>query len=164
MFDTLGETKERRQRRRLQLEVFLLCCVIVSSCAGYLFSLDPEDSTDPMDIVQGTGSDMGEFEVVYFGPSELKVKWDEMIGQAWSIAYVTGWAQNASTSIISFESINYQVKDTEGNIIWEEKDSRFLRGFTLEPMEYFDFNVMPICKRPAQTFELVVEGADVHGK
>jgi len=114
-----------------------------------------------MDIVQGTGSDMEGFEVVYYGPSELKVKWDELFGQAWSIAYVTGWVQNASTSIISFESILYRVKDKEGNIIWELKDDRFLSGFTMEPIEYFDFNVMPICKRPAQTFELVVEGAEV---
>ena len=161
MFDTLGERKTRRRRRRLQLEVFLLCCVICCSCVGYLFSLDPEDSTDPMDIVQGTGSDMEGFEVVYYGPSELKVKWDELFGQAWSIAYITGWIQNASTSIISFESILYRVKDKEGNIIWESKDDRFLSGFTMEPIEYFDFNVMPICKRPAQTFELVVEGAEV---
>jgi len=81
-----------------------------------------------------------------------------MIGQAWSIAYVTGWAQNASTSVVSFESILYRVKDEEGNIIWVEEDVRFPDGFTLEPIEYFDFNVMPVCKRPAHTFELVVEG------
>ncbi len=114
-----------------------------------------------MDIVQGTGIDMEGFEVVYYGPSELKVKWDELYGQAWSIAYVTGWVQNASTSIISFESILYRVKDKEGNVIWESKDDRFLSGFTMEPIEYFGFDVMPICKQPAQTFELVVEGAEV---
>ncbi len=161
MFDTLGERKERRRHWRHRLVFFILCCVVFFGCVGYLFSLDPEDSTNPMDIVQGTGSEMEEFEMLYSGPPELKIKWDDVIGQAWSIAYVTGWAQNVSTRTIRFENIIYRVRDKDGNIIWEEEDDRVAGGFTLEPIEYIDFDIMPICKRPAETFELVVEGATV---
>jgi len=99
--------------------------------------------------------------MLYSGPPELKIKWDDVIGQAWSIAYVTGWAQNVSTRTIRFENIIYRVRDKDGNIIWEEEDDRVAGGFTLEPIEYIDFDIMPICKRPAETFELVVEGATV---
>ncbi len=161
MFYTLGEHRERRRQNRNRFVLFVLCCTVIAGCTGYLFSLDSENGTNPTDIVQGTGDNMGEFEVAYSGPSELKVKWDEVIGQAWSIAYVTGWAQNASTKDIRFKNIIYRVKDENGNIIWEDTDDRFAGGFTLEPMEYFDFGVMPICQRPAKIFEMAVEDADL---
>ena len=157
MANMLGERKQRWRERRNRLAIFVLCCGVLIGCAGYLFSLGPEDGVDPMRIVQGTGEDMREFQAVYIGPSTLTVTWDEMIGQAWSIAYVSGWVRNTSNRPVSLKHLSYRVKDEDGTIIWEAPDNRFSGGFQLDPLDYIDFDVMPLCKRPAKTFELVIE-------
>ena len=125
----------------------------------YIFS--PHQQADPMDVVQGTGADLGEYEFAYHGPSELEVRWDKAIGEAWSISWAKGWIRNISARAVSFEALVYRVKDKEGNILWEEQDARFSDGFTLEPAAYINFDIMPICKRPARIFELNVEGVPV---
>ncbi len=157
MFDTIGERKERRRYIRNRIIPFILCCFFLIGCTAYLLGLDPAKSSKPTDIVQGTGNDINEFDLVHTTLDELEVEWDEMFGQAWSIAYVSGWVRNTSARSVKIENVIYRVQDEEGSVIWEKYDNRFLQGFTLNPIEYFDFYVMPVCTRPAQTFEVIVE-------
>jgi len=161
MYNMLGEKKERRARKRKRFAVGLLILLVAAGSLGYVFSINPDKSTHPMDIVQGTGASLEGFQMVFSGPSELSVKWDKVIGQAWSIALVSGWVQNVSTKTVKFQSLEYRVKDKDGNIVWEEQDSQFTGEISLGPGEYIDFDVMPICKRAARIFELVAVGAEV---
>ncbi len=157
MFDSIGERKQRRAQRRRTLAFGL--CLLAVAVGGAIYLLSPHPQADPMDVVQGTGANVGEYEFAYDGPPELEVRWDQATGEAWSIAWVKGWLRNTSAKRLSFEALIYRVKDREGNILWEEKDARFPDGFTLEPAGYINFDIMPLCKRPARVFELAVEGA-----
>lgn len=125
---------------------------------GLIYLFGPHKDADPMDIVQGTGADLGEYQFEYIGPSELEVRWDEATGEPWSPTWVKGWARNASDKTVTFEKLVYRTRDEDGNIIWEEEDERFSEGFALKPMDYITITIMPICKRPARLFELAVEG------
>lgn len=157
MFDSIGERKQRRAQRRRALAFGL--CVLAIAVGGMVYLFSPHEQADPMDVVQGTGADLGEYEFIYDGPSELEVRWDKAIGEAWSISWAKGWIRNVSAEPVSFAALIYRVKDAQGNILWEEQDARFPEGFTLEPAAYINFDIMPICKRPARVFELAVEGA-----
>ena len=127
----------------------------------YVYGIDPDESAHPMDIVQGTGAYIEGYEMVYIGPDELQVRWDEVYGQAWSIAMVSGWTRNNSNTIVKFDEIVYRVRSKDNTIIWEETDARFERGFALQPMEYINFDIMPICNRPAKIFEIEIVGAQI---
>ena len=157
MFDTLGERKEKRRYIRNRVIPFSTCCLFLIGCIIYLFSLDSEDSSKPTDVVQGTGHTIENFEMTATTPEGLQVKWDEVFGQAWSIAYVSGWIRNTSSRTVNIQNVAYRVLDENNNTIWEDTDYRFSGGFGLEPVEYFDFYVMPVCNRPATVFEIVVE-------
>ncbi len=159
MYDTLGELKQRSIRKRNLFVSVSIILLSVGVSLWFLFNTDPDESPDPLDFVQGTGVDMEGFQMVYEGPSELEVRWDEVIGQAWSIAYVSGWVRNTSQEAVECRNIVYRVKDPDGNIMWEITDERFSGGFDLQPGSYIDFDVLPICKRSAEIFELSVEVA-----
>lgn len=161
MFETIGERRQRKAKRRRQLALILLLLGVAVSCGVYLVGMDAEKTTRPLDIVQGTGASMGSFRVQFVGPPELEVRLDSMDGEAWSIAWVAGWISNRSGSTVKFDQIVYCIRDKDGRVVWEDEDPRFEAGFTLKPMDYVNFDVMPISARSAEVFEIRVEGTRV---
>lgn len=173
MKSMLGARKERRTRIIKRLALCSLILFIAGGGLGYIISIDPEKSTKPLDIVRGTGTDQEGFQLVFNGPSELEVKWDEVMGHALSCTQISGWIRNNSTKdSVRFKSIACRVRNNSGDIIWDNPDIEFLdrygpgqyEKFMLEPNEYIDFIVFPLCTTEASSFELVIVDAEVIGR
>ncbi|MBT4511419.1 MAG: hypothetical protein HOC20_04310 [Chloroflexi bacterium] len=168
--ETLGEKKQRKARN---IKRFALCSIIlfvVGGGAGYMLTVNPDESTHPLDIVRGTGTNIEELQLMFIGPEELEIRWDDMTGHVLSCVRISGWIKNDSESkTVKFENVACRIKDEKGNIIWEDLDLEFLDRFgpgkydryTLGPHEYIDFSVFPICNRAAHVIELSVEEAAI---
>lgn len=162
MRDTLGEKHQRRARKRKQFVLMAMVLVVGVGGTGYLFTIDPAESTHPTDIVQGTGVDWEGVQMVFLGPPELVVDWDEVIGQALSCTWVSGWIRNKSDrEIVRFDSIFCRARDADGNVIWEVPYMEDAGPFQLNPTEYLDFRVIPICTTETKVFELEIIDAEV---
>lgn len=168
----LGERKELKARRIKQLTVGLLILFVAGGSLGYFLRIDPEDSTHPLDIVQGTGTNVEGLQLVFVGPDELEVKWEETMGHALSCTQISGWIRNNSGQhTVRFKSIAGRIKNAAGDVIWEEKDLEFMERFgpghneryALGPNEYIDFMVFPLCTTEARKFELAVVEDEVIG-
>ena len=72
--------------------------------------------------------------------------------------------RNISDRRVKFQSILYQVKDGNGDVIWKDSDARYIEGGMIEPLGSLAFASHPVCKREAKTFELIIKGAEVLGK
>lgn len=170
MKSMLGARKERKTRIVKRLVFCSLILLIAGGGLGYIISIDPDKSTKPLDIVRGTGTDTEALQLVFSGPSELEVKWDEVGGHALSCTQISGWIRNNSTNdSVKFKSIACRVRNNSGDIIWDNPDIGFLdrfgpgqyEKFILEPNEYIDFIVFPLCTTEASSFELVIVDAEV---
>ncbi|MDY6911627.1 MAG: hypothetical protein SVM79_04640 [Chloroflexota bacterium] len=155
---TLGEIKEQKARKIKRIALGLFILVVIGGSIGYIYTKNPEQTQKPTDVAMGTGAQL---ETIFIGPSELEIKWDEVIGHAWSISLVSGWIVNKSTEnkSIEFDSIWYSVQDQNGEVIWQTPDQLFweLGGGELKPGDYHDFSVIPICRREAKSFVVSIE-------
>jgi hypothetical protein len=158
MDDTIGAAAQRRAQRRKQLAIGLLVFLAVGVMVSFMINTDPTQSKGAMEIVRGTGAKL---ETVFVGPTELRVKWERMIGQAWSVSLAEGRIRNISDKTVKFQGIIYYVKDENGDVIWEEADERYIGGGMIEPLGSISFACHPICKREARIFELLVKDTEV---
>lgn len=161
MLESIGERRQRIARRKRQLVVAVLALCAATTAAVWVFSIDPEKSPRPIDIVQGTGGEMDKFTVRFVGPDGLRLRLDQITGKSWSISWVAGWIRNASPNTVRFDRIRYAVRDEANRILWEVEDPRFPSGFTLDPIDYITFDVMPVCSGRGTAFDVIVEGAEV---
>ena len=167
---TLGEKKQRKARNIKRFALCLVVLFIAGGGLGYLLTVNPDETTRPLEVVRGTGTDIEGMQLMFIGPEELEVRWDDVTGHALSCVRISGWIKNDSEKkIVKFENLACRVKDNKGNVIWEDLDLEFLDRFgpgkydryTLEPHEYIDFSVFPICNTSVHVFELSVENAEV---
>ncbi|MDD5094328.1 MAG: hypothetical protein PHV74_08130 [Dehalococcoidia bacterium] len=161
MHETIGERAQRRALTRTKIAICILVIVVMGASVGFMIRNDPNQSKGAIGIVRGSGT---ELEAVFIGPPELKVDWDGVTGQAWSVSLVQGRIRNISNKTVRFQDIVYRVKDGNGDTIWEGSDGRFADGGKLEPTQYLNFVANPITNRESKIFEVVVKNATVSSR
>lgn len=154
MDNTVGAKAQRKSRRRKRFVVILLVIGVIAVLLKFAVFTDPSQSKGAIGVVRGTGA---ELETVFTGPDGLKVKWERILGQAWSVSLVEGRIHNVSDEAVRFGGIVYRLRDVEGSVVWEKTDDRYPAGGMIEPLRSIPFVCQPVAGRESKTFELFIK-------